>query len=432
MKVTIEKLPKSQVKLTIEVEAADVQPFLDAATREESKKHPIKGFRPGSVPFDVMRSAIGDHHLIETALQKLVPKTYVDALMEHDEIEAIGRPEVATKEVEIGKNWIYEAMVAVLPDIELGEYKKLKEEKKSVSVDKKEVDAEIEALRKMRASYVTVPRGAQKGDRVDIDINVSADKVPLEDGNARKQTVIMGDSHLFPEFEAQLMDAKEGDLKEFPIKFPEDHPQQDMRNRTIDFKVKVLTVQEEILPELDEKFAQGMGKFSNIEELKNKIEENLKLEKEEKEKLRVQQALLDQVVEKTVFHEIPDVLVEGEIDKMLAEMEEGLSSMGLNLEQYQQQIKKSREELREGFKDQAIKRIKAGLTLRAIGKTENIEVPDSEVEEEVTRFLKRFPSVEEAKKRVDIEALTDITVGTLRNKKVFELLEKLAEIVNNS
>jgi trigger factor len=428
MKVSIEKLPKSQVKLTIEVEAEDVRPFLDAAAREESKKHPIKGFRPGSVPFDVMRSAIGDEHLIETALQKLVPKTYVDALMENNEIEAIGRPEIAAKQVEIGKNWVYEAIVAVLPDMELGEYKKLKEEKKKVEVEKKEVDAEIEALRKMRASYVAVQRGAQKGDRVDIDINVSADKVPLEDGNARKQTVIMGDSHLFPEFEAQLLDTKEGDTKEFPIKFPEDHPQQDMRNRTVDFKVKVLTVQQEILPELEDKFAQGMGKFANIDELKKKIEENLKLEKEEKEKQRIQQALLDQVVEKSVFHEIPDVLVEGEIDKMLAEMEEGLSSMGLNLEQYQQQIKKTREELREGFKEQAIKRIKAGLALRAIGKIENVEVPDSEVEEEVSRFLKRFPSVEEAKKQVDIEALTDVTVGTLRNKKVFALLQKFAGI----
>lgn len=428
MKVTIEKLPKSQVKLIIEVEAVDVQPFLNSAAREESKKHPLKGFRPGSVPFDVMRSAIGDEHLIETALQKLVPKTYVDTLMDNNEIEAIGRPEIAAKQVEIGKNWVYEATVAVLPDIELGEYKKLKEEKKEVTVDAKEIDAEIEALRKMRASYVAVPRGAQKGDRVDIDINVSADKVPLEDGNARKQTVIMGDSHLFPEFEAQLLEAKEGDTKEFPIKFPENHPQQDMRNRTVDFKVKVLTVQQEILPELDDKFAQGMGKFANIDELKKKIEENLKLEKEEKELQRIQQALLDQVVDKSVYHEIPDVLLEGEIDKMLAEMEEGLTSMGLNLEQYQQQIKKSREELRAGFKDQAIKRIKAGLALRAIGKTENVEVPDSEVEEEVSKFLQRFPNTEEAKKQVDIEALTDVTVGTLRNKKVFALLQKFAGI----
>jgi len=428
MKVSIEKLPKSQIKLTIEVEAEDVQPFLDSAAREESKKHPVKGFRPGSVPFDVMRSAIGDHHLIETALQKLVPKTYVDALMENNEIEAIGRPEIAAKEVEIGKNWVYEATVAVLPEMELGEYKKLKEEKRKIEVEEKEVETEIETLRKMRASYVTVPREAQKGDRVDIDINVSADKVPLEDGNARKQTVILGDSHLFPEFEAQLLGAKEGDAKEFPIKFPEDHPQQDMRNRTVDFKIKVLTVQQEILPELDDKFAQGLGKFANISELKSKIGENLKLEKEEKEKQRIQQALLDQVVEKSVYHEIPDVLLEGEIDKMLSEMEEGLSSMGLNLEQYQQQIKKSREELRDGFKEQAIKRIKAGLALRAIGKKENVEVPDSEVEEEVSKFLKRFPSAEEAKKQVDIETLTDVTVGTLRNKKVFALLQKFAGI----
>ena len=232
MKVTKEKLPKSKIKLIIEVEPDEVQPFLDAAAKEESKKHPVKGFRPGQVPFEVMRSAIGDHHLIETALQKLVQQTYVDALLEDKEIEAIGRPEIEAKEVEIGKTWVYEAIVSMLPEVELGDYKKVKAEKNKFSVEDKEVATEIEELRKMRASYITVPRPAEKGDRVDIDINVSADGVPLEDGNARKQSVILGDSHLFPEFEAQILGAKEGEIKEFPIKFPADHPQKDLQNKT--------------------------------------------------------------------------------------------------------------------------------------------------------------------------------------------------------
>lgn len=427
MKVTKEKLPKSKIKLIIEVEPDEVQPFLDAAAKEESKKHPVKGFRPGQVPFDVMRSAIGDHHLVETAIQKLVPKTYVDALLEDKEIEAIGRPEIEAKEVEIGKNWTYEATVSILPDVELGDYKKAKEEKKKFTVDDKEVDTEIEELRKMRASYITVPRAAEKGDRVDIDINVSADKVPLEDGNARKQSVILGDSHLFPEFEAQIIGSKEGESKEFPIKFPEDHPQKDLQNKTVDFKIKVLTVQQQVLPELDDKFAQGMGKFATMDELKTKIKENIQLDKEQKEQQRVQQALLEQVVAKTTFQEIPDVLVESELDKMVAEMEEGITQMGLTMEQYLQQIKKTQEQMRDGLKEQAMKRIKSGLTLRAIAKVENIEVSDDEVQKEMVKFLQRFPSVEEAQKQVDIEALTDITMGTLRNRKVFDLLEKNAE-----
>ncbi|MDO8512863.1 MAG: trigger factor [bacterium] len=428
MKVTKEKLPKSKIKLIIEIEPDEVQPFLDVAAKEESKKHPVKGFRPGQVPFDVMRSAIGDHHLVETALQKLVPKTYVDALLEDKEIEAIGRPEIEAKEVEIGKNWVYEATVSMLPDIKLGEYKSVKETKKQMTVEDKEVDTEIEELRKMRASYVTVQRVAEKGDRVDIDINVSADGVPLEDGNARKQSVILGDSHLFPEFEVQIIGAKEGETKEFPIKFPADHPQKDLQNKTVDFKIKVLTVQQQNLPEINDNFAQGMGKFANIDELKVKIKENILLEKEYKETQRLQQALLEQVVEKTTFEEIPELLVENELDKMVSEMEEGITQIGLTMEQYLLQIKKTQEQMRDGLKEQAMKRIKSGLTLRSIAKIENIEVSDDEVQKEMIKFLQRFPSAEEAKKQVDIEALTEITVGTLRNKKVFELLEKLAGI----
>jgi len=427
MKVTKEKLPKSKIKLIIEVEPDEVQPFLETAAKEESKKHPVKGFRPGQVPFDVMRSAIGDHHLIETALQKLVPKTYVDALLDDKEVEAIGRPEIEAKEAEIGKNWVYEATVTILPETKLGDYKTIKEEKKKIAVEQKEVDAELEELRKMRASYVAVQRPAQKGDHLEVDINVSADNVPLEDGNARKQSIVLGDSHLFPEFETKIVGAKEGETREFPIKFPADHHQKDLQNKAVDFKVKILTVQEQILPELNDVFAQGMGKFANLEELKTKIKENLALEKESKERQRVQQALLEQVVGKTTFLEIPDLLVESEIDKMVAELEEGIVQMGLTMEQYLTQIKKTREQMREGLTEQAHKRIKSGLTLREIAKVEKIEVSDDEVQKEVTKFLQRFPSAEEAKKQVDLEALTDITVGTLRNKKVFEILEKWAD-----
>jgi trigger factor len=279
----------------------------------------------------------------------------------------------------------------------------------------------------MRASYVAVQRPAQKGDHLEVDINVSADNVPLEDGNARKQSIVLGDSHLFPEFETKIVGAKEGETREFPIKFPADHHQKDLQNKAVDFKVKILTVQEQILPELNDVFAQGMGKFANLEELKTKIKENLALEKESKERQRVQQALLEQVVGKTTFLEIPDLLVESEIDKMVAELEEGIVQMGLTMEQYLTQIKKTREQMREGLTEQAHKRIKSGLTLREIAKVEKIEVSDDEVQKEVTKFLQRFPSAEEAKKQVDLEALTDITVGTLRNKKVFEILEKWAD-----
>ncbi len=428
MKVSTEKLQNSQVKLTVEITPEEVQPFLENAAKELSKKHTVKGFRPGSVPFEVMRSAIGDAHISEEALQKLVPKTYVDALLDNPDIEAIGRPEVNVKEVSLGKPWVYEAVVAVLPEVELGDYKSIKEKVNEASVDAKEIDQELDNLRKMRASFINVPREAQKNDRLEVDIKLSVDNVPLEQGNARKQVIILGDGQLFPEFENQILGMREGESKQFPIKFPDNHPQQDLRGKTVDFSVKVLNIQQQVLPELNDTFAQGLGKFNSLEDLKQKLTDNIKREKKLKEKQRVQQSLLEQVVKKTNFQEIPAVMIDSEVGKMLAELEDGISSMGLTLDQYLQQIKKTPDEMRKSFEPQAIERIKAGLTLRQIAKAENVDIKDEEVQEKINEFLKQFPSVEEAKKKIDLEALTEVTVGTIRNNKVFTLLEKFAGV----
>jgi len=428
MKVTTEKLPKSKVKLVVELEPKEVQPYLEAASKEVSKKHQIKGFRPGAVPFDVLRGAIGDAEIIEEALQKLVPKTYVDALLEREEVEAIGKPEVTVQKVGIDETWIYDAVVAVLPEVKLGDYKAIREEKKQVKVEDAEIEKELETLRKMRASFIAVPRAAQKGDRIEIDIDAKADKVPVENGSQKKQEVFLGENQLIPEFESNVIGMKEGETKSFQVTFPEKYHQQDLKGRTIDFTVTVRTVQQRILPELTDEFVKGLGKFEGVNDLKSKLIENFKTEKEEKESQRVQQSLLDQVVQKTTFAEFPEVLMESEIHKMFHELEDGVSSMGLSMDQYLQQIKKTREELEKSFEPQAEQRVKAGLALREVAKVEKVEVTSQEIEEKMNQILERIPNIEEAKKRINLDELAEVTAGTIRNSKVFELLEKFAGV----
>lgn len=428
MKTTKEQLDKSRVKLTIDLEQKEVRPFLEAAAKELSEKHPVKGFRPGTVPLKVMRSAVGDERIIETALQKLVPKTYVDAILEDETLEAIGQPEISAKKVGIDEDWQYEAIVATLPEISLGSYKEVAEKRVKQEISDEEVSTELEELRKMRASYITVPRAAQKGDKIELDVQIFSGNVPLEQGSSRKQTIVLGDGQLLPDFESQITGTKEGDAKKFPITFPADHIQKDLQGKTVDFSIKILNIQQQILPELNDSFAQGLGKFSTLEELKGKLKENMLQEKEQKEKERIQQSLLNQVIKKTTFGEIPEILIKGETDKMVSELERGMTSMGLTMEQYLQQLKKTPEQLREGLNGQAIERIKAGLTLRAIGKKENIRVEDAEVEKEINQVLKHFPDTENAKKKIDLDALADVTLSSIKNRKVFDLLEKAAGI----
>ncbi len=428
MMVSVEKLPQSRVKLRVELDADEVHPYLEAVARDLSKDHPLKGFRPGAVPLAMMRSVVGDEALAEKALQDLVPKTYVQALVDHEEIEAIGQPEVTAKNVTVGERWVYEATVAVLPQVTLGNYRNIRGERREPTVETAAVAQELLTLQKMRASYLTVPRPAQKGDRVEVDISISVDHVPLEGGAVKRQPVLIGESRLVPGFEEHIIGMREGETRTFTMTFPAQHHERNLGGRTGEFTVVMGTVQQRVLPALDDAFAKGLGKFTGIDDLRAKLAENLRAEYIEKERQRLQMALLTQVVQSATFGEFPSILVEGEIEKMVEELTEGLKNMELTFDQYLQQIRKTAADVKEGFRPQALERIRAGLTLRELAKTENILVSDEEVEEEVKRVLRMFPSVEEAQRHVDPEELAAETAGTIRNRKVFALLEQFAGI----
>lgn len=426
MNVSIEKLPKSRVQVRIEVPADEVRPFLESAARELSKEHPPKGFRPGAAPLEIMRNVVGDEKLAERALKTLVPRTFVDALLNREDIEAIGSPEVEVETVAFGSPWAYRAAVAVLPSVKLGEYRSVRAEKKPVTVGPGEVDRELEELRKLRATYLTVPRGAGRGDRVEVDIVATVDRVPLETGPERRQSMLLGDGYLVPGFAEQLFGMKEGQTKSFSLPFPENHHRADLRGRTAEFTVSLNTVQQQVLPELTDHFAQGLGKFLNLEDVKAKLAAHLREERELKERERFHQALLDAVVERTTYGEFPEILVERELETMLTELKEGVGAMGLAFADYCVQIKKTEADLRAELKPQGLRRIQAGLTLRAIAKAEGLTATDAEITEEINTALKSFSNPNDAVQKIDPEALKDATAGAIRNRKVFQFLESVA------
>lgn len=427
MKVAVEKLPKSHVKLRVELTAEEVRPYLERAAKALSEEQTPKGFRPGTAPFDVMRSAVGDQAIVEQALKDLVPKTYVEAVTEREDFETIGAPKVEVERVALDAPWLYTAQVAVLPEVRLGEYRNIHGARRAITMDAGEIDRELETLRKMRASFLSVARAAQKGDLVNVDITATADGAPLEPGPQTNQPFLLGEGNLIPGFEEHLVGMKEGEESRFTVTFPESHHRAELRGRRVDFHVRVRVIQQRILPALDDTFAQRLGKFSTLAELTHQLEANLRSEKEEREQQRFHQELLDQVIGATSFGDIPDELLERELDVMLTELQEGVAAMGLPFETYLAQVKKSRAELREGLRPQALRRIRAGLTLRALGKHERVDVTAAEVEEEVNSTLRAFPSPDEARKRVDLEALQDMAAAAVRNRKVFALLEGVAK-----
>lgn len=426
MNASVEKLPKSRVRLRIEIPPDEVRPFLERAARDLSNEQTPKGFRPGSAPFEVMRNTVGDEKIAERALKALVPKTYVAVLLEREEIEAIGPPEVKVGTIAFDAPWTYHATVAVLPEVKLGQYRGLKGERRAVTVEASEVEREIEAIRKMRASYLTVPRPAKLGDRVEVDVAGRVDKVLLPMGEQKRQPLLLGEGHVIPGFEEHLCGMNEGETKTFSVMFPSNHHRSDLQGRNVEFQVTMHTVQQRILPALDDAFAKGLGNFQNLQDLNEKLAQNIREEKERHERERLQQEFLDQVVAAARYGEFPELLVERELDTMLAELQEGVSAMGLAFDAYLAQVRKTKDELRAGMTGQALRRIRAGLALRAVAKAENLAATADEVEAEVNEVLKRFPNPAEAEKRLDLDVLRDVAEGSVRNRKVFALLEDIA------
>lgn len=427
MNVSVEKLPKSRVKLRIEVPAYDFQPYLESAARELAKEQPPRGFRPGNAPLELMRGAVGDAAIIERALKILVPKTYVQVLLDRDDIEAVGKPEVEVESAAMGAPCVYRATTVVLPEVTLGNYRAVRGERRAVVVDEQEVERELERLRKLRASYLAVPRPAQVGDRVDAEINATVEGVPLEGASPTPQSLLLGEEALVPGFEAQLLGMREGESKIFSLRFPEAHHRADLRGRTVEFRVKARNIQQCVLPELSDQFAQGLGKFTGLVDLRSQLAAHLKEERKLHERDRYQQSLLETVVAETRFAEIPDVLVERELDQCVRELEEGVRAMGLDIGTYLQQVRKTKDELREGLRAQALRRLRSGLVLRALARAEGLDATDEEVNAEVNEALKQLPNLAEAKARLDLDELREVAAGTVRNRKVFARLEDLAE-----
>jgi len=428
MKVNITKLPKSQIELKIEVPVEEWGEFLNEAAKELSLDLKIEGFRPGHAPLKLVEEKIGPAKILEEAAEHCARKCYVRAILDN-KIEAIGRPEISVLKMAKDNPFEFKAKVTVMPEIELTDYIKIAKEKKprkkeEILVEDKEVEESLEWLQKSRAKYITVKRGAQEGDRVEIDFEAKINGVKIKNGESKNHPFILGQGRFVAGFEEKIKGMKEGEEKEFSLLFPSDYYKKDLADKLVDFKVKMNLVQEQEIPELNDQFAQSLGNFSSLENLRQSIKEGISQEKEEEEKEKWRLEIINKIAEQSVM-EVPDLLIEEELKKLLEDFKIQVGQFGLEWSKYLAEIKKTEDDLKKDLREQAIKRIRIGLVLREIAQKEKIEVNQDEIEEEINKFLSHYHSIEEVEKNIDIEQLKEYTYGVIRNKKVFHLLEKL-------
>lgn len=429
MNITKNELPKKQIELTIELSLDEVKPYLEKAAERLSTDKPIKGFRPGKAPFDVCVRQFGEMALYQNASHDMVSDSFYQAL-EKEDLETVEQPKIDIAKLAPGNPFIYKATVALMPNVELVEYNKIKVKKiEEIKIEDAEIEKVLNDLKKMRAKETLVEREAKSGDRVEVDFNTFIDKVPIDGGQAQKYPLVIGENRMIPGFEEQLIGMKKDEEKEFELAFPKDYSQKSIAGKLAKFKVKMLAVYQIDLPEINDEFAKGMG-LKDVEALKSQIQKNITDEKTNKETQKLELKIIEQLIEKSTFDEIPDVLVNEEAHKMVHELEENVSRQGLSFEEYLKHLKKTEQELMLDFAGDALKRVKTAVAIRSIAKKENITATDLEIEQEQEKTFASYKlqpqyqaQLDQLEKNIKSENAKRYFENLIANRKVIEFLK---------
>nr|WP_304217650.1 trigger factor [Fredinandcohnia onubensis] len=390
MSAKFEKLEGNQGVLTVEVDAETFNQGLDEAFKKVVKQVNVPGFRKGKMPRGMFEKRFGVESLYQDALDILLPDAYENAIKETG-IEPVDRPEVDVEQIEKGKNLIFTAKVTVKPEVKLGDYKGLEVEKLEDTVTDEEVDAEIKQLQERNAELVVKEEGTvENGDTVVIDFEGFVDGEAFEGGKAENYSLEIGSGSFIPGFEEQLVGIATGEEKEVEVNFPEEYHAENLAGKPATFKVKVHEIKAKELPELDDEFAKDVDdEVETLDELKAKTRTRL----EETKKRDAENSLKDTLIEKASENaeiDIPEAMVNTELDRMLREFEQRLQMQGMNLDLYFQFSGQDENALREQMKEDAGKRVRVNLTLEAIAKAENIEVSEEEISAELENMATMY------------------------------------------
>ncbi len=415
----------SILEIEINFSDQDLFPYKEKVLKVLQENLEIKGFRKGKAPLELVEKNFSPTEIYEKALKEAIEDIYPQILNEN-KIKALGFPEIEVLKLIPNQEAQVKIAVSYLQDFTLPDYKEIakdvKKEKKEVNINQKEIDEAINFILNSYASFEPIDKEAKKGDLVTIDYQIFEGENLIKNGEEKNYSFFLGNGHFLPGFEEQIENMKKNEEKEFSLKVPENWPEESLRNKELKVKVTLKEVKEKKLPVLDENFLKKLGDFQSKEELENVLKESLKIQKENKERDRIRILMLERLIEKTQIS-IPKILIDIEIERMIEELKMSLEDIQLTFEEYLQQIKKTEEELREGFKELALKRVKARLILEKISETENIQISEEEKNKKAEEIY--YSLREEEQKKINPFALKDYAEEVLRNEKVFELLENI-------
>ena len=389
MSVQVENLEKNTAKLTIEVPAEKFEEAVQHSYNKNKGKFNIPGFRKGKAPFNMIKKMYGVGVFYEDAVDEVIDASYPDAAKESG-LEIVSRPSISIEEIEEGKAFVYTAVVAVKPEVTLGEYKGVEVQKTKSEVTEEDIETEIKRAREKNSRLITVEdRGIEDGDQVTIDFDGSVDGKRFEGGKAEDYPLTIGSHTFIDNFEEQLIGKTTGEECEVNVTFPAEYHVEELKNKPAVFKVKVKEIQRKELPEANDDFASEVSYGDTMEEYKKDLTEKLQAEKIEAAKTADEDKVVAKVIENATM-EIPDQMVEEQVNGMVNDYARRLESQGISFKQYVEITGMTAEKIGEQMKPQAIKRIQTRLVLEAVVKAENIQADDAAVEEQFDKMAEDF------------------------------------------
>ena len=419
MQTTNTPLPKSRLQIDFELPAERLTASMEDAARRLSRRHAISGFRPGKAPRAVVERVLGATAVLDEAVDHLVEDAFRQVMREQD-IAPLTSPQVEISQAEEGKPVIFKAVVQIRPEVKLGDYQNFGFAPDLQTVDDETVEKVVDELRDAEASLQPVEgRGAQNGDYAILSFAGTLNGVALDGLASDRFPLILGQDRLVPGFEDRLLGLQKGEEAEFDIVFPDDYQEESLRGQPVHFKVTLTELRGKVLPEANDDFARAMGKFEDMAALRAELRKRLEANALD----RARHEFADKIIEYATSNatvDLPDVLIEQEVEVMHDELRSVLARQGITEEAYLKVVDKTEEVLHAEFLPQAEKRVKTLLVLSEIAKARGVEVPDADVNAEVARARTRYTQDQSLVRYFESERGRSYIRSTIRRSRTIE------------
>lgn len=425
MSFTVENLEeKNMVKLVIESTAEEFEAGLNTAYNKNKSKISLPGFRKGKAPRKMIEKMYGAEVFYEDAANSIIPDAYAKAADECG-LELVSQPKINVTQLEAGKPFIFEAVVAIKPEVELGQYKGVEVSKNDVEATDADVEEELKRVQDQNSRTVAVSdRAVKDGDNTVIDFEGFVDGVAFDGGKGTDYPLTIGSHSFIDNFEEQIIGMNIDDEKEINVTFPEEYHAEELKGKPAVFKVKVKEIKEKQLPELNDEFAQDVSDFDTLAEYRDDLKKKIETRKSNEAKAKKEDEAIAKIIE-TSKMDIPEAMVDTQVNRMVEDFAQRLQQQGLSVEQYFQYTGMTADKIMDEMKPEAVKRIQSRLVLEAIVKAENIETTDDEFEAELKKMAEAY--------KMELDQIKEF-MGDYEKKQIKEdlAIQKAVELIVDS